>query len=69
MNWTRQHVTLKSNNKYHMNYVLVATWGAFKTFVRENNHSENLSRRHIPPPLSPPDIGTDHQACLAGTQQ
>ena len=50
-----------------MNYVLVDTWEAFKlsyaTITYSNFKKTNLF------PLYPLYIDTNHQACLAGTQQ
>ena len=66
MNCTRDHGTLKFSTP-HMNSVLVETWGAFKlssvTITQQDFKKTNT------PPLSPPDIDTNLQACLAGTQQ
>ena len=51
----------------HMNYVLVATWEAFK--LTSATITLNDFKKTHTPPLSPPDIDTNHQAFLTGNQQ
>ena len=64
MNWMRHHVTLKYSPS-HMNYVLVETWNTLKLSSVTITHK--LFKKT--PPRYPPDIGTNNQACLAGTKQ
>ena len=50
----------------HMNVAIVEKWESLKlslaTIAQDNLKKTNLT------PLSPPYKGTDHQACLAATQ-
>ena len=49
MNWMRHHGTLKFTSA-HMNYVLVATWEAFK-FSSMTITQNAFKKTHTPPPL------------------
>ena len=51
---------------HHMNYVLVETWEAF-TVSAANIIREIFSKTHLLP-LSPPNMITNTQACLASVQ-
>ena len=66
INWMRHHGTLNFTPP-HMNYLLVETWEALKL------SSKTITQKYFKKthwlPLSPLDIGTNHQAFLAGTQQ
>ena len=42
--------------------------GSFQTIIRKN-HPEIFQEDTYTPPLSPPDIGTNQQACFAVTHQ
>ena len=66
INWTRKNLTLKFTLD-HINYFLVPTWKAFKFSSAKIN--QNAFKNINIPPLSPPDIYTYDQACLAGNQQ
>ena len=65
-NWMRHNGTLKFTPA-HMNYVLVAIWESFGLSSTKITHNY-FKRTHIPP-LYPPDIYTDRQDFLGGTQQ
>ena len=64
MNYMRHHGTLNFTQA-HMNSVLIATWESLKlpsTKINCNDYKKtNIT------PLSPPDIDTNHQACIYGT--
>ena len=66
MEWMLYHGNLKFSPP-HMNSVLVETWEDFKPsstkIVQKYSNETHLT------PLSPPDIGKNHQACLVCTQQ
>ena len=66
MNWTRHHGTLKFIPA-HINSVLVETWEAFK-LPSATTTQKAFKNTHLLL-IYPPDIGTIHQSCLAGTQQ
>ena len=66
MNWMRKHRTLKFTPDL-MNYVLIKTWEAPKLSPTATTH-KYFNTTHLSP-LSSPDIGTNHQYCLAGNQK
>ena len=66
INWMIHHGTLKFTPA-HINYVLVETWEDFKP-TSATITQKSFKNTHLLP-LSPPDIGTNHQAFLGGTQQ
>ena len=66
MNLMRHHGTLKFTPA-HMNSILVETWEAFK--LSSAKITQKAFKENPPPPLSPLYTGTNHQACLASTQQ
>ena len=66
MNWMIHHGTL-AFTPAHMNSALVATWEAFKLSTATITQ-KSFKRTHLLP-LSPPNIETNYQYCLAGTQQ
>ena len=51
---------------HHMNYVLVETWEAFK-ISSGNIIRDSFSKTHLLP-LSPPNMITNTQACVASVQ-
>ena len=65
MNWMRHFGTLKFSTP-HINSTLVETWEAFK--LPSATITQKYFKKTHTPPLSPPYIVTNHQACLAGTQ-
>ena len=65
MNWMRHHGTLKFT-RAHMNSVLIETWEAFRLSPVTINQ-KGFKKTHLLP-LDPPDIVTNHQSCIAGTQ-
>ena len=66
MKWMRHHGTLHFSPP-HMNSDLVATWEAYKPSSATITHNA-FKNTHILH-LSPTDIDTNHQACLAGNQK
>ena len=56
----------KTFSPHHMNFVLVEAWDAFKmsagNIIRDSFAKTNL------PPLSPPNLTTNNQACAASIQ-
>ena len=66
MNIMRQHGTLKFTPA-HTYSVLVATWGVFNLSYATISHND-FNKTHILI-LYPLDIDTNHQTCLASTQQ
>ena len=62
----RNYGTLKFTTP-NMNSALVEKWEAFKISSATITH-KYFKNTHTHT-LYPPDIGTKHQACLAGTQQ
>ena len=59
MNWMRHHGTLNFSLP-HMNYVLVETWKHFK--ISSETITQKYSKNTHLLPLSPLDIGKNHQA-------
>ena len=66
MNWMIQHGTLKVTPA-QTNSVLILTWGYLKIYFVKT--TQNDFRKTHTPPLSPPEIDTNHQSCLVGTQK
>ena len=62
----RHHGTLKSTPP-HMNYVLAETSESFKLSSATITY-KSLKKKHLLH-LYPPEIRTNHQACLSGTKQ
>ena len=56
----------KKNLPCHMNSIFVGAWGAFKMSVGKCTR-ESFAKKKLPP-LSPPDLTTDTQACTASIQ-
>ena len=50
-----------------MNYFLIKTWEALK-LSSDKTPQKNFNKTYLLP-LSPPDIDTNHQACLDGTKK
>ena len=63
MNWMRHHGTLKFSPP-HMNSVLFETWEVFELSSSTITHNY-FKNKHLTP-LSTTDIGTNHQAFIAG---
>ena len=68
MKWMRHHGTLEFTPA-HMNSVLVETQEVFKLLHYHPKKHPEIFQEETPPPLPPTDIGTNHQACIAGTKQ
>ena len=66
MNYMRHHGTLNFTPA-HMNYILVATWDDLKLSSATIDQN-SFKKAHILP-LYPPEIDTNHHACLTGTKQ